>query len=194
MANEIEQTMLNGRVYKLTNPNCTRCYVGSSKSKYLSIRMAHHREKHRKGLQNFYGLFDGGDPNVEVLEEVQFPIGCEWMLREREQYWSDQNKENRINIRKCYVSPRSKKLDRDRRIKKYHQSEKGRLALRKGAINHKLKNTAKPVTGVKRANLLKELEEINLKQNELRSSYEGKLEVPQLDHQDQFDAVLSDTE
>ena len=50
--------MLNGRVYKLTNPNCTRCYVGSSKSKYLSIRMSHHREKHRKGLQNFYGLFD----------------------------------------------------------------------------------------------------------------------------------------
>jgi len=185
MASEM---MLNGKVYKLTNPNSTRCYVGSSKSKYISIRMAHHREKHRKGLQNFYGLFDGGDPNVEILEEVQFPIGCEWMLREREQYWSDQNKENRINIRKCYVSPRSKKLDRDRRIKKYHQSEKGRLALRKGAINHKLKNSAKPVTGVKRADLIKELEEINLKQEELRSSCacdEDIQEVPQIDHQDQ---------
>ena len=33
-----------GRVYKLTADGCDKCYVGSTKSPYVSIRMAHHRE------------------------------------------------------------------------------------------------------------------------------------------------------
>ena len=45
-ANEVvAEKKILGRVYKLTNPNCDKCYVGSTKSKYVSIRMAHHRGK-----------------------------------------------------------------------------------------------------------------------------------------------------
>ena len=37
-----------GRVYKLSADGCDKCYVGSTKSPYVSIRMAHHREGIRK--------------------------------------------------------------------------------------------------------------------------------------------------
>ena len=40
--------------------------------------------------------------------------------------------------------------------------------MRKAAINQRLKQTHKPVTGLKRTELKKELEEINIKQSELR--------------------------
>jgi len=157
-----------GRVYRLTADECDKCYVGSTKSPYVSIRMAHHRERHRKGRQNYFGLFDDGDPKLEILEEIEYEKGEDWILRKAEQKWASLNRDNCINKRRCYISPRVKKKERDQRIKKYHESEKGRLALRKGTINHRLKQTAKPVTGLKRTELKKELQKINIRQAELR--------------------------
>ena len=157
-----------GRVYKLTADECDKCYVGSTKSPYVSIRMAHHRERHRKGRQNYYGLFQNGDPTIEILEEIEYEKGEDWILRKAEQKWASLNRDNCINKRRCYISPSVKRKERDSRIKKYHESEKGRLALRKGAINHRLKQTGKPVTGLKRTELKKELEKINIRQSELR--------------------------
>jgi len=157
-----------GRVYKLTAPDCDKCYIGSTKSPYVSIRMAHHREHHRKGDKDYQGLFNNGDPECQILETIELKIGEDWRLREREQYWSDMNKENRINIRKCYVSPEDRKKARDERIKKYHQSEKGQLSTKKSQINFKLKN--QNISAIKRRDLLDELEEINNKQNALRAS------------------------
>lgn len=177
-----------GKVYKLTAPDCEKCYIGSTKSKYMSIRLAHHRERHRKKRQNYHGLFDKGDPQVEIIEEVEFEPGEEWKLRQREQFWASHNKENSINIRRCYISPKSRKRLRDERIKKYHETEKGKLALRKGAINHRLKQTDKPVTGLKRSELLKELEQIKIRQSELRLeklSCEEQEECPDQLPQDQ---------
>jgi len=157
-----------GRVYRLTADECDKCYVGSTKSPYVSIRMAHHRERHRKGRQNYFGLFDDGDPKLEILEEIEYEKGEDWILRKAEQKWASLNRDNCINKRRCYISPSVKKKERDQRIKKYHESEKGRLALRKGTINHRLKQTAKPVTGLKRTELKKELQKINIRQAELR--------------------------
>jgi len=157
-----------GRVYRLTADECDKCYVGSTKSPYVSIRMAHHRERHRKGRQNYFGLFDDGDPKLEILEEIEYEKGEDWILRKAEQKWASLNRDNCINKRRCYISPRVKKKERDQRIKKYHESEKGKLALRKGTINHRLKQTAKPVTGLKRTELKKELQKINIRQAELR--------------------------
>lgn len=157
-----------GRVYKLSADGCDKCYVGSTKSPYVSIRMAHHRERHNKKRQNYFGLFDNGDPNIEILEEIEYEKGNDWILRKAEQKWASLNRDNCINKRRCYVSPSVKRKERDQRIKKYHQSEKGKLAMRKAAINQRLKQTHKPVTGLKRTELKKELEEINIKQSKLR--------------------------
>jgi len=166
-----------GRVYKLTTDGCDKCYVGSTKSPYVSIRMAHHRERHNKGRQNYYGLFQNGDPNIEILEEIEYEKGEDWILRKAEQKWTSLNRDNCINRRRCYISPSVKRKERDERIKKYHQSEKGKLALRKAAINHRLKQTDKPVTGLKRSNLQDELEKINIRQAELRNEKLSSCEV-----------------
>jgi hypothetical protein len=170
-----------GRVYKLTSDGCDKCYVGSTKSPYVSIRMAHHRERHKKKRQNYHGLFNNGDPKLEILEEIEYTKGEDWILRKAEQNWASQNRDNCINRRRCYVSPSVKRKERDERIKKYHESEKGRLALRKATINHRLKQTDKPVTGLKRSQLQDELEKINTRQAELRKeklSYSSDEEPP----------------
>jgi len=192
-----------GRVYKLTSDSCDKCYVGSTKSPYVSIRMAHHRERHNKKRQNYFGLFDNGDPKIEILEKIEYTKGEDWILRKAEQKWASLNRETCINKRRCYVSPSVKKKERDRRIKKYHDSEKGKLALRKAAINHRLKQTKKPVTGLKKSELKKELEKINIRQSELRieklsepcgiSDEELPVFPPDL-HQDQSDETSSNKE
>jgi len=184
--------MGEGFIYKLSKENLNKCYIGSTKGKYISIRTAHHREKHRKGLRDYQGLFDEGDPIVEVCEKFYFPDDEEWRLREREQMWMEKHKDTCINIRRCYVSPTEQKASRDRRIKKYHQSEKGKLALRKGAINQRLKNTN--ISGFKKDNLLEELKQINEKQDTLRASSVRTPEAPLYQNQDQSVEVLSDTE
>ena len=173
--------MGQGYIYKLSKND--KCYIGSTKSPYVSIRMAHHREKHRKGLRDYQGLFDDGDPHVEICEMFYFPNDEVWKLRKREQLWMSRNRDTCINIRNSYISPKVKKENAKRRCKKYHQSEKGKLALRKAAINHKLKD--QNITGLKRSNLLEELEEINEKQNSLRASSVRTPEVPLALHQDQ---------
>ena len=173
--------MGQGYIYKLSKND--KCYIGSTKSPYVSIRMAHHREKHRKGLRNYQGLFDDGDPHVEICEMFYFPDDEVWKLRKREQIWMSKNRDSCINIRNSYISPSVKKENAKKRCKKYHQSEKGKLALRKAAINHKLKDQT--LTGLKRSNLLEELDQINEKQNSLRASSVRTPEVPLAHHQDQ---------
>ena len=173
--------MGQGYIYKLSKND--KCYIGSTKSPYVSIRMAHHREKHRKGIRNYQGLFDDGDPHVEVCEMFYFPNDEVWRLRKREQLWMSKNRDTCINIRNSYISPTVRAENAKRRCKKYHQSEKGKLALRKAAINHKLKDQT--LTGLKRSNLLEELDQINEKQNSLRASSVRTQEVPLALHQDQ---------
>jgi hypothetical protein len=185
--------MTVGRVYKLTAEGCDKCYVGSTKSKYVSIRMAHHRESHNKDRYDYQGLFANGDPDIEILKEIEYEDGEDWILRKEEQDFMSMNIDNCINKRRCYISPEEKIKMRDENIKKYHNTEKGKLALRKGAINHRLKQTKKSVTGLKRKQLLNELKEITERQSVLASS-SGKSESPPPPHQDQSVLVLLNTE
>lgn len=192
--------MRTGRVYKLSSKdeNCNKVYIGSTKSPYVCIRLAHHRERHRKGWQDYQGIFDAGEPKLEILETMEFEEEEGWRLRQAEQKWADMT-ENTINIRRCYVSPTDRKNNRNARIKKYHQSEKGKLAVRKAAINHRLRKTN--VSGLKKAVLLEELEQINLKQQALSAVHcpEGAScdplpEIPPQHLPHQSDEVLSDKE
>ncbi len=130
---------MKGFVYKLysENPECDKCYIGSTKSKYVSIRMAHHREHNRKG-KDYQGIFnDNGSAKISVLEELEFENICD--LRKRELYHLQENKEKAINIRLPYVSMEDQVKKRDASIKRYHKSEKGKLSLRIGNLNHQIK-------------------------------------------------------
>ena len=191
--------MRTGLVYKLSigdgDEECEKVYIGSTKSPYISIRMAHHRERHHKGRQDYQGIFDNGDPNCEILETIEFDDCDDWKLRKAEQKWAEQTK-NTINIRRCYISPNCRKKERDARIKKYHQSEKGKLALRKSQINYKLKNPPKKIKISPEHDiqgLVRELIQINEKQAVL-ASLARTPEVPLAHRLHQSDEVLSDKE
>ncbi len=129
-----------GRVYKLCSDDCDKVYIGSTYSKYPSVRMAHHRQNHRNGWKNYQGLFDNGEPRMEILEEIELESRDEaYKLRELEQKYFDEYGDNIINVRRCYLSPEERIKQRDLSINKYHKTPLGKLAMRKSALNTKLK-------------------------------------------------------
>ena len=131
---------LTGKVYKLSSSNCDKIYIGSSYCKYLSVRIAHHRQSHRRGYKNYQGLFDNGDPTIEVLEEIELENKDEsWKLRCLEENHVNQY-DNCINQRRCYLTPEEKESIRVNSVKKYHSSPLGKIALRKAHLRQKIKN------------------------------------------------------
>jgi len=162
---------MKGFVYKLysENPECDKCYIGSTKSKYVSIRMAHHREHNRKG-KDYQGIFDdNGNAKICVLEELEFENMCD--LRKRELYHLQENKDKAINIRLPYIAPEEQIKKRDAAIKRYHQSEKGQLALRIANLNHQIKK-AESISDnpVKIKTLKDKLQQAREKQKKCRDS------------------------
>tara|TARA_R110002110_G_scaffold413167_1_gene640181 strand:+ start:48 stop:596 length:549 start_codon:yes stop_codon:yes gene_type:complete len=134
---------MKGIVYKLCADNTECCYIGSTTSKYPTVRLAHHRQAHRRKTKDYKGLFDNGDPRMEILEEVHYE--CDKSpLRICELKWLNENIQNAINIRTPYTSYDQQKKLRDQRIKRYHNSEKGKLAVEKAALNAKIKNEVNP--------------------------------------------------
>ena len=132
-----------GRVYKLTAPNIEHCYVGSTYCHYASVRMAHHRQAHRRGTKDYKGLFDDGDPHMEIIDTIDMPNGRDdaWKLRQLEES-HEQITENTINVRRCYLTPEEKVICRETAIYKYHNSPLGKLSLRKSHLNQKLKKVS----------------------------------------------------
>jgi len=128
-----------GKVYKLSAPNCDKVYIGSTYCKYTSVRLAHHRQYNRNGWKDYKGLFDNGDPHMDIIDEIPLAGRHEnWKLRKLEEEHS-LNYDNKINLRRCYVEEDEKIKARDKMVKKYHSSELGKLALRKASLNAKLK-------------------------------------------------------
>lgn len=128
-----------GKVYKLSSDTCDKVYIGSTHSKYPSVRMAHHRQNHRRGWRDYHGLFDKGDPKLEILEEIQLDSHDEiYKLRKLEREWVEKY-DNCMNLRISYLSPEEKKEMRDKSINKYHKSPLGKLATRKSQLNTKIK-------------------------------------------------------
>ena len=131
-----------GKVYKLSAPNCDYSYIGSTYCHYMSIRLAHHRQAHRRETKDYKGLFDDGDPVVEILDTIELNGRDDvWKLRQLEESY-EQITDNTINVRRCYLTPEEKKEHLNSSIYRYHQSPLGLLAKRKGALNTKLKKVS----------------------------------------------------
>ncbi len=132
-----------GKVYKLSSDTCDQVYIGSTHSKYTSVRLAHHRQNHRRGWRDYHGLFENGDPKLEILEEIQLDSHDEiYKLRRLEREWAEKY-DNCMNLRISYLSPEEKKEMRDKSISKYHKSPLGKLAMRKSQLNTKIKKWEK---------------------------------------------------
>ena len=129
-----------GKVYKLSAPDCDYCYIGSTYCHYTSVRLAHHRQSHRRGTKDYKGLFDNGDPVMEILDTIELD-GREdaWKLRQLEESY-EQITDNTINVRRCYLTPEERAENISSAIYKYHNTPLGKLSLRKASLNQKLKN------------------------------------------------------
>lgn len=137
---------LIGRVYKLSNPKSEKVYIGSSYCKYLTIRLAHHRQNHRNKWKEYYGLFDNGDPDMEVLDTIELEDRSEaWKLRELEQKYVNEH-DNCMNIRKCYLTQEEKNIQRELAVSRYQNSPSGKLSMRKSYLNQRLKNIKNKTT------------------------------------------------
>ena len=132
-----------GKVYKLTTPDCEYSYVGSTYCHYTSVRMAHHRQAHRRGTKDYKGLFQDGDPYMEILDTIEMPNGREdaWKLRQLEESY-EQITDNTLNVRRCYLTPEERSENITSAIYKYHQSPLGKLSLRKASLNQRLKKVS----------------------------------------------------
>jgi len=131
--------MIEGKVYKLWKEGCDKCYICSTLSYYICIRLAHHRQAHRRGEKDYQGLFDGGDPKVEILEYIILEDKEDVSrLRKAEEKWMNQT-DNCINVRRCYLTPEEKIKARNHCIKNYQKSPRGKLSMRKSYLNQKLK-------------------------------------------------------
>jgi hypothetical protein len=76
---------------------------------------------------------------MEILDEIPLAGRHEnWKLRKLEEEHSLKY-DNKINLRRCYLTPDEKIKMRNENIKKYHNSPLGKLALRKSTLNAKLK-------------------------------------------------------
>ena len=131
-----------GKVYKLSAPDCDYCYIGSTYCHYTSVRLAHHRQSHRRGTKDYKGLFDNGDPVMEILDTIELD-GREdaWKLRQLEESY-EQITDNTLNVRRCYLTPEERSENITSAIYKYHQSPLGKLSLRKASLNQRLKKVS----------------------------------------------------
>tara|TARA_R110000803_G_scaffold100189_1_gene168320 strand:- start:1638 stop:2036 length:399 start_codon:yes stop_codon:yes gene_type:complete len=131
--------------------------------------MAHHRQSHRRQTRDYKGLFDEGDPTMEIIDTIEMPNGREdaWKLRQLEELHKN-NTENTINIRKCYLTPEERHDNMVISIKKYHNSPLGKLAKRKGLLNVKLKKIS-PFDGAMIKQINEELKFICEQQETLRA-------------------------
>tara|TARA_R110002012_G_scaffold9978_4_gene46413 strand:+ start:340 stop:825 length:486 start_codon:yes stop_codon:yes gene_type:complete len=83
------------KIYKLTSPNTDKCYIGSTKQRWLSDRVSSHRVQQRRyesGKDKLYcssfEIIKCGDMEYELIEETND--------KSRECYWIEQN--NCVNI------------------------------------------------------------------------------------------------
>ena len=131
--------MFIGKVYKLHKEGCDHCYIGSTYSG-MSVRMAHHRQHHRRGERDYKGLFEDGDPDVKILETMVLEDKNDVSpLRKAEDEWVKLT-DNCINVRRCYLSPEEKKQVHDIAVKEYHESPLGMISTRKASLNQKIKS------------------------------------------------------
>ena len=131
-----------GRVYKLSAPDCDYCYIGSTYCHYTSVRLAHHRQSHRRGTKDYKGLFDNGDPHMEILDTIELDSREDaWKLRQLEESY-EQITDNTLNVRRCYLTPEERSENMTSAIYKYHNSPLGKLSLRKASLNQRLKKVS----------------------------------------------------
>jgi len=142
--------MINGKIYKLINKNTQEIiYVGSTKQKYLSSRMAsHRRDLKTKKNQKHYQFINsiGGIDNVDIILIENYPCENNEQLRQREQYYKELYNNNIYNTKNAWFNKKNWQ-------KKYYNENKEHI---KTIRNKYLKNIKNKENNYKTQKKLKE--------------------------------------
>jgi len=104
---------INGKIYKITNSNSDKIYIGSTINT-LKQRLSSHKTPSSKLTIKSLEIFKiDGDVNIELIEA--FPCNCKDELHKRERYHIELNKD--IVVNKCIPTRPKKECDKDYRIK-----------------------------------------------------------------------------
>ena len=96
-----------GKIYKLCSNKTDKIYIGSTAQKYLSTRLARHKQYIKEwmnGKHNYvtsFEMFKFDDVKIILIES--YPCDNKDQLHAREQYWIDQNKDICINHQKAFT-------------------------------------------------------------------------------------------
>tara|TARA_R110000803_G_scaffold22912_1_gene56585 strand:- start:440 stop:943 length:504 start_codon:yes stop_codon:yes gene_type:complete len=143
--------MITGKIYKITADHTDDVYIGCSAIKYLSQRMACHRQNNKLGIGNYGDLFSNPDnpPQIEMIEEGEFEEHS--MLRKREREIME-TYDNAVNLRSAYLTPEEKEEARKKCVKKYQASQKGQIAMAKSQSNQKIKKLNEKIESLEEGN------------------------------------------
>ena len=89
-----------GKIYKLVSHETDMCYIGSTSSKYLSVRFGDHKKMYKRwingkmGRRTSFELFKYDDCKIILLEE--YPCNSKYELEARERYYIE-NEPNCVN-------------------------------------------------------------------------------------------------
>jgi hypothetical protein len=135
--------MFVGKIYKLSNPENSKYYIGSTKQENINNRLIQHKTRYSqyiRGSGKKYTAFEVLNNNnckIELLEEVKYNDKKE--LLDREKYHIRSNINNVVN--KCIPNRDIKEYYKDNvdKYKKYYQDNRNKLLSYQNAYNSMLR-------------------------------------------------------
>lgn len=118
----------NGKIYKIISNKTDKIYIGSTTKKYLCDRLAIHRAEYKryktgkiKKYITSFKLIEYDDAKIILIENYQCNTKDE--LRQREQYWIDQNKDFYINKNNAFGHDKEKIAKKNKKYYNKHKEE-----------------------------------------------------------------------
>ncbi len=117
----------NGKIYKIISPHTDKIYVGSTCKERLCQRLAGHKSNYKhwlkdnnNGYMTSYVLFELGDVEIILLENINCMTKDELLKKERE--WTEKLKDSIVNKYKPMTTKEEKKED-NKVYKKVYRAE-----------------------------------------------------------------------
>lgn len=100
--NQLENKFNYSKIYKLTSEHTEKIYIGSTCERLLCMRLAKHRNNHKRFLNNIIRgkstaskILELGPVKIELIE--YFPCNSSLELKNRERHYIELHRENCVN-------------------------------------------------------------------------------------------------
>ncbi len=135
----------SGKIYEITSESSKKRYVGSTTQKYLSSRLAEHKQDYKRYLNGKYAFVSSFDVIKEedhIITLIEsYPCNSRDELVARERYWIE--KKECVNKKLPIMTIEEKKEVKAKYDKNYLEKNSVKIALRKKVWLEKSKDRVK---------------------------------------------------